>query len=325
MKDNYKKKRRKRNPEQSDKVRCPKHGNVLPRDKKLYYCEKCDCYYLATPIRNNHDGFVGTENGKIIKFSYIPGVHFSTIFQGNRIGRGDEYKKKSSSFILMCHSNNEVERTKSFHASSIYSKIEFRSIEKSNLKTSDVFLMFEDKKNIRQIQLIKNSYNHVTQRHRIDDRIINVIYYIPDEKKFSAFKILFHYCESCNMYFDFYDSFIAQIEKYKIRMCDIITSCLDDHYEKIKVDFAIMNEHSLLNILGYHVGRNGLSTSVRQKLLSRLITEKVLSASEIKNHLEFLIRFHTKRKNMDYALSCWQEDILFVNDYLLGVYKIRNS
>lgn len=306
------------------KLRCPKHGRPCikvisdkPLSKKyteLFYCPQCDCFYKPTPFKNLHHNVYGSFNNSTIYLTYFPNYiypsnYFYTPIKNARQRRRikqEDYKIKK----------DETEQ-KVIKRNSLYNKIETRNISISNFETDNVFTLMNKVDIVKKIQLIKNSYNHVTMKHRIEDREINIIFYIPSKHKFSSFKILMHYCHDCNMYFDFYESFKSQIERHDIKIHNIITSCIDDNKKVIHVEENKFNKLSKLKKLGYHVGLNGLSRSQRQLLLSKIISEELMSSSEIKNHLEFLIRYQKNSHKQRFSILCWEEDINFINEYVL--------
>ena len=77
------------------------------------------------------------------------------------------------------------------------------------------------------------------------------------------------------------------------------------------------NEYSLLALYGYKVGKNGLSTPEREKLLRFIIDNKVLKCFEIISHIQGCIQLRLGRDDMDFseAINDWEHDIHFVRDY----------
>lgn len=77
-----------------------------------------------------------------------------------------------------------------------------------------------------------------------------------------------------------------------------------------------LNAHSELNLLGYSVSASeGLSITQRQELLARIIDSRIMSKTEIINHIEWLIRTRKHIPRMLNAVAEWQADLRFVNGY----------
>ena len=72
---------------------------------------------------------------------------------------------------------------------------------------------------------------------------------------------------------------------------------------------------------GYNVSQTkGLSFVKRQKILAVIIDNKVLAKSEIISYLDFFIRQRSGMSNMELAISKWEADREFVENYKIGHY-----
>lgn len=80
-------------------------------------------------------------------------------------------------------------------------------------------------------------------------------------------------------------------------------------------------QESLLMQYGYSVSQNnGLSTTSRQKILAVIIGNKIMAKSEIISYLDFFIRHRSLMGNMEIAISKWETDREFVENYRIGQY-----
>lgn len=80
--------------------------------------------------------------------------------------------------------------------------------------------------------------------------------------------------------------------------------------------FSELRKNSYLNLLGYSVNANdGLTSEDRHRLLSKIIDCRLLSKSEIMNHLEWLIRTRGNMPHMENAVFEWRADLRFVSEY----------
>ena len=80
-------------------------------------------------------------------------------------------------------------------------------------------------------------------------------------------------------------------------------------------------QESLLMQYGYNVSQiEDLSSMRRQKILAILIDNKIMSKSEIISYLDFFIRQRSSDSRMEIAISKWETDREFVEEYRRGQY-----
>jgi hypothetical protein len=180
-------------------------------------------------------------------------------------------------------------------------------------EVNNALILFDNTDAIKSVQLIKSSNNHISKRHKCEDKVAHVVVYEKEKKVFYCVKMSIHYCESCNQYFDFYESFAAQLKKHGFDLHMAVLNYYDENNRPIEFKDFELKEYSKLNLFGYRAGKHGLSTGQREKLLSTLIKGKYMTASEIKAHLSFLIRFQGDKAGLENAKRDWENDIQFVN------------
>ena len=126
------------------------------------------------------------------------------------------------------------------------------------------------------------------------------------------------YCAQCNIYF-IMDSVYQHLKRQGIILCRIT-----DEKTYLKGGFmngAKLAQESILMQYGYNVSQmEGLSATRRQKILAVIIDNKVLSKNEIISYLDFFIRQHGRRSNMELAVAKWEDDHDFVEHYRIGEY-----
>lgn len=72
---------------------------------------------------------------------------------------------------------------------------------------------------------------------------------------------------------------------------------------------------------GYNVSQtDGLSDKERRSILALLIDNKALSKNEIISYLDFFISQRVGRSSMELAISKWETDREFVENYRIGEY-----
>ena len=80
-------------------------------------------------------------------------------------------------------------------------------------------------------------------------------------------------------------------------------------------------QESILMQFGYTVSQEeGLSASRRQKILAVMIDNKILSKSEIISYLDFFISQRQYQSKFELAVSKWEADREFVQEYKVGEY-----
>lgn len=81
-------------------------------------------------------------------------------------------------------------------------------------------------------------------------------------------------------------------------------------------EFLFESSEHIMHKYGYNVRfGNGLSAFDRQQILVKLIRNKILTRSQICEHLEYCIRRNGSRSNMENAIDKWKADLKFVLNY----------
>ena len=153
--------------------------------------------------------------------------------------------------------------------------------------------------------------------HHVED-IVAMIKVCGDDGKMQSMKISAGYCPVCKIYF------IMESTYQRLKGRGVIMSCISDSKTYLKGGFmngSKLAQESILMQYGYNVSQTkGLSATRRQKILAVIIDNKILSKSEIISYLDFFIRQRSSRNNMGIAISKWEEDREFVENYKIGHY-----
>lgn len=87
-------------------------------------------------------------------------------------------------------------------------------------------------------------------------------------------------------------------------------SCTDSPFLHYRAD------KSPLKLCGYSVSqKEGLPDNIREDILRFVIEERILSRSDVINYLELFIATNGLKKNMEYAVQKWRDDLHFVYMY----------
>lgn len=161
-----------------------------------------------------------------------------------------------------------------------------------------------------------NVFRCMHNKHRIDnvDAMIN----IDKDGKNELIKISAGYCSQCKVFF------ILDSTYQNLKMKGMILCRVTD--EKNYMKSGYMNgmqlaQESILMQYGYSVSKTeGLSTTGRQKILAVIIDNKIMSKSEIISYLDFFISQRSSMSKMEIAISKWETDREFVENYKTGQY-----
>ena len=105
-----------------------------------------------------------------------------------------------------------------------------------------------------------------------------------------------------------------------IPLCRLIKK--KDYAERMKDNDLDLKPQSILMEYGYNVSeQNGLSMLARHNILSMLIDAGICTKTRIINYLEFFIKQRQSNQTMQDAISKWEDDICYVNNYTEGTLK----
>ncbi len=141
----------------------------------------------------------------------------------------------------------------------------------------------------------------------------------PEKADKMAVSVSAGYCSECNIYY-IMESGYEKLKNLGIPMCRISD---EKHYKKSQFGNGMkLSQESILMQYGYNVNQSeGLSERVRHKILASLIDNKVMTKSDIVSYLEFFISQRQSQPKYEVAISKWEEDKEFVNDYRIGDYN----
>ena len=161
-----------------------------------------------------------------------------------------------------------------------------------------------------------NVFKCMHNKHIINnvDAMIN----IDEDGKKKQIKISAGYCSQCKVYF-ILDSTYQRLKGKGMILCRVTD---EKHYMKSGyINGMKLAQESLLMQYGYNVSKTeGLSSTSRQKILAVIIDNKIMAKSEIISYLDFFISQRSSLSNMEIAISKWESDREFVENYKIGQY-----
>ena len=116
-------------------------------------------------------------------------------------------------------------------------------------------------------------------------------------------------CLNCNRFYISYDEYSRYMEKYKSLLTRIVL--VDENgNSSFTNNFAA---ESTLKLCGYTVSQEkGFTSKERANLLANIIHNRIVSKSDVIQHLNWLIRMNGKKAGNDIAKEKWEEDLAFV-------------
>lgn len=161
-----------------------------------------------------------------------------------------------------------------------------------------------------------NVFKCMHNKHKIDNIVAMIN--IDNDGKREQIKISAGYCNECKVYFILNSTYQALKNK------GLILCRITDEKSYLKGNYANgirLAKESILMQYGYNASQTkGLSATGRQKILAVIIDNKIMSKSEIISYLDFFINQRSSQARMELAISKWETDREFVENYKIGQY-----
>lgn len=161
-----------------------------------------------------------------------------------------------------------------------------------------------------------NVFKCMHNKHKIDNVVAMIN--IDDNGKRKQIKISAGYCSQCKIYF-IMDSTYQNLKTKGMVLCRV--SDEKNYMKGGYVSGIKLAQESLLMQYGYNVSQTeGLTATARQKILAVIIDNKIMSKSEIISYIDFFISQRSSNSRMEVAISKWEADREFVENYRIGEY-----
>lgn len=162
-----------------------------------------------------------------------------------------------------------------------------------------------------------NVFKCMHNKHKIDNVVAMIN--IDDNGKRKQIKISAGYCSQCKIYF-IMDSTYQNLKKKGMVLCRVTDE--KNYMKSGYINGMKLAQESLLMQYGYNVSQTeGLTTTGRQKILAVIIDNKIMSKSEIISYIDFFISQRSSNSRMEVAISKWEADREFVENYKIGIYS----
>ena len=172
---------------------------------------------------------------------------------------------------------------------------------------------FSDKKNT--LYILKKTNACQNRNHNV----IAVTGILKNLRGFSV-KINVNYCENCKKFFINRIDFDEFCKRHGIMLGNFSVKELN-FCKGFNGRYKLADE-SPLHYCGYNVNKQkGLTESDRHKILANIIDFNIMKKTEIIEYLHFYINNIGNRANMNLAVSKWEDDLYFVNNYRINKQK----
>lgn len=161
-----------------------------------------------------------------------------------------------------------------------------------------------------------NVFKCMHNKHKIDNVVAMIN--IDDNGKRKQIKISAGYCSQCKIYF-IMDSTYQNLKKKGMVLCRVTDE--KNYMKSGYINGMKLAQESLLMQYGYNVSQTeGLTATGRQKILAVIIDNKIMSKSEIISYIDFFISQRSSNSRMEVAISKWEADREFAENYKIGQY-----
>lgn len=214
--------------------------------------------------------------------------------------------------ICFSYSENQKNNEREKKLETLYHKIKFL------LNNPQMKIQHEELEIGIKDFLVRQSMFKCTHSGHIIKNITGIISVIDNDGKKKIEMIPAGYCPQCKIYF-IMESTYQKLKKKGHILCRITD---EKTYRKAYfVNGTRLAQESILMQYGYNVSQTeGLSDKERRSILALLIDNKALSKNEIISYLDFFINQRAGRSSMELAVSKWEADREFVENYRIGEY-----
>ena len=234
----------------------------------------------------------------------------------SRIGNCTPYEKKCIYYYHFISKILEISRENNKSLGTINRTYKIEDIKSKGKTITDKNSENCYKIGLKDFVVKGNVFQCMHKKHKIDN-VVAMINIDNDGKRIQE-KISAGYCSQCRVYF-IMDSTYQTLKKKGIILCRI--SDEKSYYKGGFVNGMHLAQESILMQYGYNVSQTaGLSELKRQKILAVIIDNEVLSKGEIISYLDFFINQRKSSSKMGIAISKWEADREFVENYKIGHY-----
>ena len=297
----------------------------LKYDKKQFYCVEYEGKTVVQVIEETHPKV--EKNSKLI---YVVNTDVVAKKKESKINVDLEVIRKQNEAAEKKKAKKEEERKlkeerRRLHEERMKAEQEAKRIRQIEQQEKMRKMEAEQQEQLRKLPQIgvkdflvrRAVFKCMHSKHKVED-LVAAVKVIGDDGREKIVKITAGYCEQCKIYF-IMESTYEKLRNMGVVLCRI---CDEKSYMKNTwVNGIKLAQESILMQFGYTVSQEeGLSSSRRQKILAVMIDNKVLSKSEIISYLDFFISQRQYQRKFELAVSKWEADREFVQEYKVGQY-----
>ena len=221
--------------------------------------------------------------------------------------------KENNSYVVTMENNKETNNneTSENEYNNKNNKTNYNKITKINMHDNDID--FSKKENI--LYIMKRTSVCQSRNHTV----LSVTGILKNLRGFSV-RINVNYCENCKKFFINRIDFDEFCKRHGIMLGNF--SVKELNFSKGFSGRYKLADESPLHYCGYNVNKQkGLTESDRHKILANIIDFNIMKKTEIIEYLHFYINNIGNRANMNLAVSKWEDDLYFVNNYRINKQK----
>lgn len=297
---------------------------IFKYDKKQFHCVEYDGKAIVSAIEQTHPKI--TKKNNII---YVVNTENSAKKKAAKQVGPKELKKKQEEAEKRRIQQEENRRLKEekrrLHEERMKAQEEAKRLKQLEKQERIRQMEEEQQEKLRQLPQIgvkdfvvrRAVFKCMHSKHDVVD-LVAAVRVIGDDGKERLAKVSAGYCKQCKIYF------IMESTYEKLRNMGVVLCRICDEKSYMKNSFVNgmrLAQESILMHFGYTVSQEeGLSSTRRQKILAVMIDNKVLSKSEIISYLDFFISQRQYQSKFELAVSKWEADRDFVQEYKVGQY-----
>ncbi|OON85758.1 hypothetical protein BXO88_10900 [Oribacterium sp. C9] len=170
---------------------------------------------------------------------------------------------------------------------------------------------------IRDFVVRRSVFKCMHNNHKIEN-IVAAVSIIDNQNEERLARINAGFCPVCKVYFVMESSY-DNLKKMGIPLCRM--SDEKTYLKNYSINGMMLAQESILMQYNYNVSQvEGLTSARRQKILAVLIDKGILSKSEIISYIDFFISQRQYQSKYQIAISKWEMDREFVENYRIGEY-----
>lgn len=165
------------------------------------------------------------------------------------------------------------------------------------------------------LYIVRKTSNCINRNHKV-----RAVTGILKNLRGREVKLNVNYCENCMKFSINYMDFDRYCKNYGIILGNFSFKYMN--FERTQDNKYKLAKESILHFCGYNVNKEiGLTENERHLILMNIMDHGIMKKPEIMEYLHFYINNIGNRSNMKLAVSKWEDDLCFVNNYKIDMQR----